>query len=48
MSKVLDEEDAQDTDYDTDDLSNLHTDSESDTTLDDTVGMDPDSEGDPQ
>ena len=38
----------QDTDYDTEDLAELPTDSESDGAPDDQVGLDPDSEGDPQ
>ena len=48
VSEILDEEDAQDTDYDTDDLADLHTDSDSDDAPDDAAGLDPDSEGDPQ
>ena len=48
VSEVIDEEDTQDTDYDTDDLANLSTDSDSEGAIDDSTGVDPDPEGDPQ
>ena len=44
----MDEEDTQETDYDTEDLVDLPTESDSDDAHDDPVGLDPDSEGDPQ
>ena len=48
VSEVVDEEDTQDTDYDTEDLADLPTDSDSDDAPDDPVGLDPGSDGDPQ
>ena len=48
VSEVVDEEDTQDTDYDTEDLADLPTDSDSDDAPDDSVGLDPSSDGDPQ
>ena len=48
VSEVLDEEDTQDTDYDTEDLADLPTDSDSDDAPDDSVGLDPSSDGDSQ
>ena len=48
VSEVLDEEDTQGTDYDTDDLADLPTDSDTDGTTDDPPGLDPDPEGNSQ
>ena len=48
VSEVVNEEDTQDTDYDTEDLADLPTDSDSDEAPDDQVGLDPGSDGDPQ
>ena len=48
VSEVLDEGDSPDTEYDTDDLADLPTDSEEEGGQDDQSGLDPDSEGDPQ
>ena len=48
VSEVVDDEDTQDTDYDTEDLADLPTDSDSDDAPDDSVGLDPSSDGDPQ
>ena len=48
VSEVLDEEDTQDTDYDTDDLADLPTDSDTEGAIDDPLGLDPDPKGDPQ
>ena len=48
VSEVVNEEDTQDTDYDTEDLADLPTDSDSDEAPDDQVGLDPNSDGDPQ
>ena len=48
VSKVMDEEDTQETDYDTEDLADLPTESDSDDAHDDPAGLDPDSKGDPQ
>ena len=48
MSEVLDEGDSPDTEYDTDDLADLPTNSEEEGGQDDLSGLDPDSEGDPQ
>ena len=44
----MDEEDTQDTNYDTEDLADLPTDSDSDDAPNDSVGLDPGSDGDPQ
>ena len=44
---MVNEEDTQDTDYDTEDLADLPTDSDSDEAPDDQVGLDPGSDGDP-
>ena len=48
VNEVMDEEDVQDTNYDTDDLANLPTDSDAEDDNDDPSGLDPDSEGEPQ
>ena len=48
VSEVVDEEDTQDTDYDTEDLADLPTDSDSDDAPDNSVGLDPGSDGDSQ
>ena len=48
VNEVVNEEDTQDTDYDTEDLADLPTDSDSDDAPDDSVGLDPGSDGDPQ
>ena len=48
VSEVVDEEDTQDTNYDTEDLADIPTDSDSDDAPDDSVGLDPGSDGDPQ
>ena len=48
VSEVIDGEDTQDTDYDTDNLANLPTDSNSEGAIDDPTGLDPDPKGDPQ
>ena len=48
FSEVVDDEDTQDTDYDTEDLADLPMDSDSDDAPDDSVGLDPSSDGDPQ
>ena len=48
VSEVLDEGDSPDTEYDTDDMADLPTDSEEEGGQDDLSGLDPDSEGDPQ
>ena len=48
VSEVVDDEDTQDTDYDTEDLADLPMDSDSDDAPDDSVGLDPSSDGDPQ
>ena len=48
VSEVVDEEDTQDTDYDTEDLADLPMDSDSDDAPDNSVGLDPGSDGDPQ
>ena len=44
----MDEEDVHETDYDTEDLADLPTESDSDDEPANTVGPDPDSEGDAQ
>ena len=48
VSEIVDEEDTQDTDYDTEDLADLPTDSDPEDPPDDTVGLDPGSDGDAQ
>ena len=48
VSEVMDEEEVQETDYDTEDLTDIATDSESEGVPEDLTGSDPDPEGDPQ
>ena len=48
VSEIVNEEDTQDTDYDTEDLADLPTDSDSDEASDEQVGLDPNPDGDPQ
>ena len=48
VSEVMDEEEVQETDYDTEDLADLATDSESEGAPEDPAGLDPDPKGDPQ